>query len=64
MIGFKDLLLGRSSGVAILTDCSGSLVSLESWMMMMPFVTWGDPPESVSGLWSQLSYTNVTNDEG
>lgn len=31
---------------------------------MISFMTWRDALESVSELWSQLSQTNVTEDEG
>ena len=54
MIGLKDLLFGRNSVVAVLSDCSGSSALLESWIMIL-FVTCRDEPESISGLWSQVS---------
>lgn len=49
MIGLKDVLPGQNSGDATLNDCFGSSVLLESWIMM-PFVTWRDAPERISGL--------------
>ena len=60
MIGLKGV--GQNSGVATLIDYFGSSALLKSWIIF--FMTWRDVPESSSGFWSQLSQTNVTEDEG
>ena len=48
MTGLKDRFLGQNSGVALLIGCANSSVLLKSWKLI-PFVTWRDAAESVSG---------------